>query len=412
MDSQNPTEKNLYRWFSTSLAFFLHFLSLGFAVFPLQTHLRQIHSAPTASILASCVPIAGLLTYFLFGFAERRQWTRQPVRLLFTAALAAGILQLLLGWQLANTQAGRNLLPSFIETGLCLLMLACAHACCMNLLNHLAVASLANHAYSARAAGSAGYMVAILATAALLSDEAMVLSYHLFIAAACALAHIAFVLALVLWAPAQRRPTNTPQNHAESNRAANSAYETKAPDNPWTWRWLILLVGMTSFCEGAFGLYSHEFLTTTYGDIGYYLFAACILLETLLLVCLPFLPNIRKRLLFVGPLGWMLLLLGCLIAQAGWPWFGILSLAMAMNCPFQVACYENAHAIRPQITGLAAIALAQTLGIFCSQWTSALLNRFASSNRLDHPWTNLWSWAWIVSVVGLALAVLIQKRKH
>jgi hypothetical protein len=108
----------------------------------------------------------------------------------------------------------------------------------------------------------------------------------------------------------------------------------------------------------------------------------------------------------------MLLLLGCLIAQAGWPWFGILSLAMAMNCPFQVACYENAHAIRPQITGLAAIALAQTLGIFCSQWTSALLNRFASSNRLDHPWTNLWSWAWIVSVVGLALAVLIQKRKH
>ncbi|MFO0410120.1 MAG: hypothetical protein ACK50R_00580 [Planctomycetota bacterium] len=410
MESPDTNPNRIQGWLVTSGAFFLHFLSLGFAIFPLQTHLRQIHANSVASILASLVPIAGLLTFFLFRFAERRQWTKHPGRLLLGAALGAGALQFLLGIQLANYQAGRNLLPGFIETAICLLMLACAHACCMNLLNHLAVANLRNHAYSARAAGSAGYMLAILATAALLTDETMVLTYHLFLAAASALAHIAFVAASLLVLGGFSHPTKPSHDHTTSSQGIEPRKQFQSPPDSWRWQALIVLVCLTSFCEGAFGLYSHQFLTTNYGDLGYYLFATCILLETILLVCLPFLPRLRKRLLFVGPLGWMLLLVGCLIAQSGWPVFGALALAMALNCPFQVSCNENAHAVKPQVSGIAAIALAQTAGVFCSQWASALLNRFSLGFSNSTPWISLWFLALTVSILGLVLALVVQRH--
>ena len=417
-------------WLQTSGAFFLHFLSLGFAVFPLQTHLRQVHPVATASIIASVIPVAGLLTLLFFRFAERRQWTQYPTRLLLLAAICVAILQPTLGWQLSMTRAQANLLPAFLETSLCLLALASAHACCMNLLNHLAVANLANHAYSARAAGSAGYAVAILATAALLSDEQAVIDYHLFLAAICAVAHSLFIAANLLIPhrhPSEDNSLKTTKM-SQSRRTAQtaSAGQSPSPGSPspgtpstgtpghspqsdsWRWRALILLVALTAFCEAAFGLYSHEFLTRTYGDTGYYLFALTILLETALLLGLPFLPNIRKRLLFVGPLGWLVLLIGCLLAQAGWPIFGALAIAMALNCPFQVACNENAHAICPQISGLATIALAQALGVFCSQWTSALLNRFILPETSLQPWTLLWISTLGVALVALVLALMIQ----
>jgi hypothetical protein len=442
-------------WLQTSGAFFLHFLSLGFAVFPLQTHLRQVHPVATASIIASVIPVAGLLTLLFFRFAERRQWTQYPTRLLLLAAICVAILQPTLGWQLSMTRAQANLLPAFLETSLCLLALASAHACCMNLLNHLAVANLANHAYSARAAGSAGYAVAILATAALLSDEQSVIDYHLFLAASCAVAHSLFIASSLLIANRHRsadsslKATKMSQSHPTApttppGQASNpGAPDQSSPDqsspgqsspgqsspgqsspgqsspgprdpgpspqsDSWRWRALILLVALTAFCEAAFGLYSHEFLTKTYGDTGYYLFALTIFLETALLLGLPFLPNIRRRLLFVGPLGWLVLLTGCLLAQAGWPIFGALAIAMALNCPFQVACNENAHAIRPQISGLATIALAQALGVFCSQWTSALLNRFILPKTSLQAWTILWISTLGVALGGLLLALMIQ----
>ena len=412
-------------WLQTSGAFFLHFLSLGFAVFPLQTHLRQVHPVATASIIASVIPVAGLLTLLFFRFAERRQWTQYPTRLLLLAAICVAVLQPTLGWQLSMTRAQTNLLPAFLETSLCLLALASAHACCMNLLNHLAVANLANHAYSARAAGSAGYAVAILATAALLSDEQAVIDYHLFLAAICAVAHSLFIAASLLIAHRHFSEDNSLKTTkmSPSRRTAQtaSAGQSPSPGSPstgtpghspqsdsWRWRALILLVALTAFCEAAFGLYSHEFLTRTYGDTGYYLFALTILMETALLLGLPFLPNIRKRLLFVGPLGWLVLLIGCLLAQAGWPIFGALAIAMALNCPFQVACNENAHAICPQISGLATIALAQALGVFCSQWTSALLNRFILPETSLQPWTLLWISTLGVALVALVLALMIQ----
>lgn len=417
-------------WLQTSGAFFLHFLSLGFAVFPLQTHLRQVHPVATASIIASVIPVAGLLTLLFFRFAERRQWTQYPTRLLLLAAICVAVLQPTLGWQLSMTRAQANLLPAFLETSLCLLALASAHACCMNLLNHLAVANLAHHAYSARAAGSAGYAVAILATAALLSDEQAVIDYHLFLAAICAVAHSLFIAANLLIPHRHRSEDNSLKatHMSQSRRTAQTASAGQSPSpgipdpgspnpvtpghNPqsdsWRWRALILLVALTAFCEAAFGLYSHEFLTRTYGDTGYYLFALTILLETALLLGLPFLPNIRKRLLFVGPLGWLVLLIGCLLAQAGWPIFGALAIAMALNCPFQVACNENAHAICPQISGLATIALAQALGVFCSQWTSALLNRFILPETSLQPWTLLWISTLGVALVALVLALMIQ----
>lgn len=410
MESPDTDPNRTQGWFVTSGAFFLHFLSLGFAVFPLQTHLRQIHTTSVASILASLVPVAGLVTFFLFRFAERRRWTKHPGRLLLGAALGAGTLQFLLGLQLDNYQAGRNLLPGFIETGICLLILACAHACCMNLLNHLAVANLRNHAYSARAAGSAGYMLAILATGAVLTDETMVLKYHLFLAAASTLAHIAFVAATLVVLGGFSHPTKPSLDHTTSSKAIEPTKQHESPPDSWRWQALMALVCLTSFCEGAFGLYSHQFLTTMYGDLGYYLFATCILLETILLVCLPFLPKVRKHLLFVGPLGWMLLLAGCLIAQAGWPVFGVLALAMALNCPFQVSCNENAHAMKPQVTGLATIALAQTAGVFCSQWASALLNRLSLGFSSSMPWMSLWLLALTVSLLGLVLALVVQRH--
>jgi hypothetical protein len=385
----------------------------------------------TASIIASVIPVAGLLTLLFFRFAERRQWTQYPTRLLLLAAICVAILQPTLGWQLSMTRAQANLLPAFLETALCLLALASAHACCMNLLNHLAVANLANHAYSARAAGSAGYAVAILATAALLSDEQAVIEYHLFLAASCAVAHCLFIAASLLIANRHRSENSSLKTDrmSQSHRTAPNAppghrapgHRDPNPSAPghgdpghspksdsWRWRALILLVALTAFCEAAFGLYSHEFLTRTYGDTGYYLFALTIFLETALLLGLPFLPNIRKRLLFVGPLGWLVLLTGCLLAQAGWPIFGALAIAMALNCPFQVACNETAHAIRPQISGLATIALAQALGVFCSQWTSALLNRFILPKTSLQPWTILWISTLGVALVGLLLALLIQ----
>jgi hypothetical protein len=399
-------------WLQTSGAFFLHFLSLGFAVFPLQTHLRQVHPVATASIIASVIPVAGLLTLLFFRFAERRQWTQYPTRLLLLAAICVAILQPTLGWQLSMTRAQANLLPAFLETALCLLALASAHACCMNLLNHLAVANLANHAYSARAAGSAGYAVAILATAALLSDEQAVIEYHLFLAASCAVAHSLFIAASLLIAhknQSHRTAPIAPPGQTPSPSAPSPSAPKHSPQSDsWRWKALILLVALTAFCEAAFGLYSHEFLTRTYGDSGYYLFALTIFLETALLLGLPFLPKIRKRLLFVGPLGWLVLLTGCLLAQSGWPIFGALAVAMALNCPFQVACNENAHAIRPQISGLATIALAQALGVFCSQWTSALLNRFILPKTSLQPWTILWISTLGVALGGLLLALMIQ----
>jgi hypothetical protein len=407
-------------WIQTSGAFFLHFLSLGFAVFPLQTHLRQVHPVATASIIASVIPVAGLLTLFFFRFAERRQWTQYPTHLLLLAALCVGFLQPTLGWQLSMTQSQANLLPASLETALCVLGLAFAHACCMNLLNHLAVANLAKHAYSARAAGSAGYAVAILATAACLSDEQSVIDYHLFLAAACALLHILFIASTLLLSGLLTRRTDSRTDSlsqtptSRSHPAAPFAPRADEPNpqpNSWRWRALILLVALTAFCESAFGLYSHEFLTRTYGDTGYYLFALTIFLETALLLGLPFLPKLRKRLLFVGPLGWLILLIGCLLAQAGWPICGALSIAMALNCPFQVACYENAHAMRAQISGLATIALAQAVGVFCSQWTSALLNRFVLPITNSQPWTILWITTLGVALGGLILSLVIQPWK-
>jgi hypothetical protein len=402
-------------WLQTSGAFFLHFLSLGFAVFPLQTHLRQVHPVATASIIASVIPVAGLLTLLFFRFAERRQWTQYPTRLLLLAAICVAILQPTLGWQLSMTRTQANLLPAFLETSLCLLALASAHACCMNLLNHLAVANLANHAYSARAAGSAGYAVAILATAAFLSDEQAVIEYHLFLAASCAVAHSLFIASSLLIAhknQSHRTAPSAPPGQTPSPITPSPSAPKHSPQSDsWRWKALILLVALTAFCEAAFGLYSHEFLTRTYGDSGYYLFALTIFLETALLLGLPFLPKIRKRLLFVGPLGWLVLLTGCLLAQSGWPIFGALAVAMALNCPFQVACNENSHAIRPQISGLATIALAQALGVFCSQWTSALLNRFILPKTSLQPWTILWISTLGVALGGLLLALMIQPRR-
>jgi hypothetical protein len=99
-----------------------------------------------------------------------------------------------------------------------------------------------------------------------------------------------------------------------------------------------------------------------------------------------------------------------LIAQSGFPVFGILALAMSLNCPFQVSCNEHSHAMQPKLTGLATIALAQTLGVFCSQWTSALVNRWFPPGEELMPWTILWTLSLGVASLGIALAIMIQSK--
>ncbi|MFN7734175.1 MAG: hypothetical protein ACK5OB_19920 [Pirellula sp.] len=360
--------------------YFIHFMALGFGSFPLQTHLRQTLSPATASLITSVIPLAACLTYFFFRFAERQGWTRSPQRLLVAMAGAVCLMQLALGWKLQSIAADSWWLGPGIDAAVCLLLLGCVQSSCMTLLNHIGVATMGSHAYTVRAAGSAGYMLAVILLGAIGASEQRVSEVHLYVGAAFSLFHMLFAMVIFSWM--QRVDGTLARNEAVQHREASGTGQEShlgehAPvhrTTPLRWWGLLALVWMVAMCEMSYGLYAHEFLTTTYGSAGYFVFAGSIALEIALLLVMPVFPALKQRLLFVGPVGWMTLMAGCLMALSGWPAMGFCAAALALNCPFQVSANEHAHRMSPSLVGLASMTLAQSIGYMSATILSALLS--------------------------------------
>lgn len=414
--SSSATKPSASSIFFSGGAYFIHFLALGFASFPLQTHLRQVLSPASASLVASVVPIAACSTYFLFRFAEARGWTRSPQWMLVALASSLSIMQATLGMKLHWVSGHSYWIGPAIDVAACLLVLGCVQSSCMTVLNHIGVAAMGSHAYTVRAAGSAGYMVAVMLMGLLGGSQLEVSERHLFVGAACSAIHAIFAalsFAFVRWTPdPSRSSSQAPHPDASPpDTAATSApfcTETQptrvSKSHALEWWCLLVLVWMIAMCEMSYGLYSHEFLTSTYGAWGYFVFATAIAMEIGLLLAMPRLNALKQRLLFVGPLGWICLFSGCLLAIAGWYPMGYFALALALNCPFQVSANEHAHRMKPSILGVASMTLAQSLGYvtatFVAAWTTG------SGNGPQRLWTIMW----IASIVALILALWKMNR--
>lgn len=393
-------------------ACFIHFLSLGFASFPLQTHLRHALTPATASLVASVLPLASCLTYFFFRFAEARSWTRSPQIMWVALAAGVGLMQMGLGFKLQSTAANSWWIGPAIDVAGCLLLLGCVQSSCMTVLNHIGVATMGAHAYTVRAAGSAGYMLAVMLMGAIGAQSRTISDWHLFIGAGFSLVHVAFALlslCFVRWSGPSQLPRVAPNPKSASIIATHrdAALDTEPYQSRSSalrvstrqWWGLLLLVWMVAMCEMSYGLYSHEFLTSTYGSFGYFMFAGSIALEILLLLAMPMFPALKQRLLFVGPVGWITLLSGCLLATAGWPMMGFSAAALALNCPFQVSANEHAHQMHRSMVGIASMTLAQSLGYMSATILSTLLSMQSPGPVL------LWSCMLPVAMGSLMLAL-------
>ena len=351
--------------FFSIACYFVFFLSLGFSSFPLQTHLRHTLSAQTASLLAGLIPIAACGTYFLARFAESRGYLRYPQRALLAAAIGVSVMQGTLGIVLSFVANGKIFISPAVDVGVCLLALGSAQSCMITLLNHNAVASLGSLAYAARAAGSAGYMFAVVFMGATGNRFLDIETQHLYAGSAISTATCLLALAgcLVI------RPTSV---EVLENKQTKSP-EEKRPSGGWNWYGLVATVFLVAVCEMSFGIYSHEFLTSRLGSLGYYQFALGIALEIAILVTIPVFPWIRKSLLIVGPVGWLILFSGCLLSMTMSPALGWASLALCLNCPFQISANENALRFKPSVVGVATLTLAQSLGYVTAACVSSLL---------------------------------------
>lgn len=403
--SSLPTERTASSIFFSGTTYFVHFLALGFSSFPLQTHLRNVLTPGSASLVASIGPIAACVTYFFFRFAESRGWTKSPRLVLFCSALGVAILQLLMGWRLHQTTAGHVLLGPVLDIAMCMLLLGCVQSSTMTLLNHIGVSTMGDHAYSVRAAGSAGYMVALVLMGSLSSSAEAVSDYHMFIGATVSVVH-AFI-AFLAWrlipdVKSAYESTSSKTKHALATQTQYApSSKTHSPSERMDWYGLLLLVWMVAICEMSYSLYAHEFLTKTYGNAGYFVFAIAVAVEISVLIAMPFLPSMKRKLLFVGPLGWVLLFSGCLMATQGFGVFGVCAIALALNCPFQISANEHAHRLNPTVMGVASMTLAQSLG-----YTTATLIASISSQYGVGP-----APLWIVALPLSALALVLAMRK-
>ena len=406
--SSLTTERTAVSIFFSGTTYFVHFLALGFSSFPLQTHLRNVLTPASASLVASIGPIAACVTYFFFRFAESQGWTKSPRLVLFCSALGVAILQLLMGWRLHQTTAGNVLLGPVLDIAMCMLLLGCVQSSTMTLLNHIGVSTMGDHAYSVRAAGSAGYMVALLLMGSLSSSAEAVSDYHMFIGATVSVVHafLAFLAWRLIPDPKQTyESTNTKTQHALASQAGREKFRSAptakkhSPSERLDWYGLLLLVWIVAICEMSYGLYAHEFLTTTYGNNGYFVFAVAVAIEIGVLVAMPFLPSMKRRLLFVGPLGWVLLFSGCLMATQGFGVFGVCAIALALNCPFQISANEHAHRLNPSVMGVASMTLAQSLGYTTATLIASIASRFGVGPA------PLWVVALPLSFLALVLAV-------
>ncbi len=385
----------------------MHFLALGFSSFPLQTHIRKVLTPSSASLVASIAPIAACITYFFFRYAESRGWTKSPRLVLFFAAVGVAFLQLLLGWRMQQTTLGSVILGPVVDIAMCMLLLGCVQSSTMTLLNHIGVSTMGSHAYTVRAAGSAGYMIALLLMGSFGSSAESVAEYHIFIGATISGCHA--IVALFAW---YCLPSPKPSH--ETIRVVKSS-AISSPNVHGTAEWggdrlewigLLLLVWMVAICEMSYGLYAHEFLTTTYGNYGYFVFAGAVAIEIAVLSAMPFIPSLRRQLLFVGPLGWILLFSGCLMATQGFGVLGLFALALALNCPFQISTNENAHRMTPSVMGVASMTLAQSLGYTTATAIASIASRFGVGPA------PLWIAVLPISVLALMLAVRKLARQN
>jgi hypothetical protein len=386
-------------------SYFVQFLAMAFASFPLQTHLRKLLDPSSASLVAGLTPFATCSTYFLFRVAESRGWTRFPQRTLAMAVLLLAVFQWLLGWNVNRVDAGHWILGPALDTGACLLLMGCANAGCMILLNHIAIATLKEFAYVVRAAGTAGFMVAVILLGSFWTNNASIEQSHLFVASATSVVH-ALLAWLGVWYLGNRFQNSMGRaaETASVGIVGENGNEPIHDGSALTWWGLLILVWMVAMCEMAYGLYSHEFMTNVYGTLGYYLFAAGLALEIVLLLLVSRTPALRSRLLFLGPLGWSLLMVGGLLAIGGLPPFGALTLAMALNCPFQMSVNEHVHRIDTRVLGIAAVSLAQSLGYISAAGLSAVVSRAETGPR------NLWLCMIPVAAVAMMLSVWKLKR--
>lgn len=394
-------------WFCGA-SFFIQFLAMAFASFPLQTHLRKLMEPSSASLVAGLTPIATCVAYLMFRIADARQWHRFPQRSLAIAALLLAVFQGLLGWQINRVDSGHWILGPAIDTGACLVLMGCANASCMILLNHIAVATLKEFAYVVRAAGTAGFMVAVVLLGFLSHNDEMIERNHLFIAGAISLVHVSLAW-LGVWylGNTMRESIGHSAQKASVGIVGQGEHSSSVKGSSLTWWGLLILVWLVSMCEMAYGLYSHEFMTKHYGPLGYYLFAAGLFLEIVLLLIVSRAAELRRQLLFLGPLGWTLLMAGGLLAIGGLPLFGALTLAMALNCPFQMSVSEHVHRIDARVLGIASVSLAQSLGYISAAGLSAVVSRAQSGPQ------NLWLCMMPVAAIAMLLSVWkLRQGRH
>ncbi len=403
--SSSPTERTASAVFFSGATYFVHFLALGFSSFPLQTHLRNVLTPASASLVASISPIAACITYFFFRYAESRGWTKSPRLVLFCSAVGVAFLQLLLGWRMQQTTLGNDFIGPVVDLAMCMLLLGCVQSSAMTLLNHIGVSTMGSHAYSVRAAGSAGYMVALLLMGSFGSSAESVAEFHLFIGASISMCHAIFAFLAWQLLPIPQQTVETLPRNLES-KPFRPPERTMQNKDRLEWFGLLLLVWMVAVCEMSYGLYAHEFLTTTYGNYGYFVFAGAVAIEIAVLIALPFVPSLRRRLLFVGPLGWILLFSGCLLATQGFGAFGLFAFALALNCPFQIATNEHAHRMNPSVMGVASMTLAQSIGYTAATVIASIASRFGIGPA------PLWIAVLPLSVLALMLALRKLTRQN
>ncbi len=402
--SSLPTERTACAIFFSGATYFVHFLALGFSSFPLQTHLRKVLTPASASLVASIAPIAACITYFFFRYAESRGWTKSPRQILFYVAVGVALLQLLLGWRMQQTTLGNDFVGPIVDIAMCMLLLGCVQSSTMTLLNHIGVATMGSYAYSVRAAGSAGYMIALILMGSFGSNAESIAEFHLFIGAAISMCHALFAFMAWRLLPIPHQ-FESPQPTLVAN-PPKLLHGTEMSTDRLEWLGLLLLVWMVAVCEMSYGLYAHEFLTMTYGNYGYFVFAGAVAIEIALLIALPFVPSLRRRLLFVGPLGWILLFSGCLLATQGFGAFGLFAFALSLNCPFQISTNEHAHRMNPSVMGVASMTLAQSIGYTTATVIASLTSRFGIGPA------PLWMAVLPLSVLALMLAFRKLARQN
>jgi hypothetical protein len=128
---------------------------------------------------------------------------------------------------------------------------------------------------------------------------------------------------------------------------------------------------------------------------------------------IPIFPRLKKRLLFVGPLGWTILFTGCIASMFGMPALGFCGIALALNCPFQISTNEHAHRMNPSVMGIASMTLAQSLGYVTAAILSSVCARITILEQVlpTMPATTMPATLWILVLPLATLALVLAVRK-